>query len=113
MAEYLLLIVGDEAAYGQLSEEEGKAIYAGHEAFMGELRDAGVTILSSVELEPSRTARTIMADGTVTDGPFAEAKEHLGGFYVIDVATMDDAVGWAKRIPTLPGDIVEVRPAVV
>ena len=109
MAEYLLLIVGDEAAYDQLSEEEGKAIYAGHEAFMGELRNAGVTILSSVELEPSRTARTILGDGTVTDGPFAEAKEQVGGYYLIDVPSIEEAVAWGKKIPLLPSDKLEVR----
>jgi len=109
MAEYLLLIVGDEAAYGRLSEEEGKAVYAGHEAFMGELRNAGVTILSSVELEPSRTARTILGDGTVTDGPFAEAKEQVGGYYLIDVPSIEEAVAWGKKIPLLPSDKLEVR----
>ena len=109
MAEYLLLIVGDEDAYGRLSEEEGKAVYAGHGAFMDELRTAGVTILSSVELEPSRTARTILGDGTVTDGPFAEAKEQVGGYYLIDVPSIEEAVAWGKKIPLLPSDKLEVR----
>jgi hypothetical protein len=109
MAEYLLLIVGDEDAYGRLSEEEGKALYAGHYAFMEELRNAGVTIVSSVELESSGTARTILGDGTVTDGPFAEAKEQVGGFYLIDVPSIEEAVAWGKKIPLLPGDKLEVR----
>ncbi len=109
MAEYLLLIVGDEAAYGQLSEEEGKAMYAGHGAFMDDLRKAGVTILSSLELEDPRTARTILGDGTVTDGPFAEAKEQVGGYYLIDVPSIEEAVAWAKKIPLLPSDKLEVR----
>ena len=109
MAEYLLLIVGDEDAYGQLSEEEGKAMYAGHAAFMDDLRNAGVTILSSVELEHPRTARTILGDGTVTDGPFAEAKEQVGGYYLIDVPSIEEAVAWGKKIPLLPSDKLEVR----
>ena len=111
MAEYLLLIVGDDDAYGQLSEEEGKAIYAGHDAFMDGLRNAGVAIVSSAELEHPRTARTILSDGTVTDGPFAEAKEQVGGYYLIDVPSIEEAVEWGKKIPLLPGDKLEVRKA--
>jgi hypothetical protein len=109
MAEYLLLIVGDEAGYEALSEEQGKALYAGHAAFMDELGKAGVRLVSSLELEPSSTARTVLGDGTVTDGPFAEAKEQVGGYYLIDVPTIEEAVGWAKKIPLLPGDKLEVR----
>jgi hypothetical protein len=109
MAEYLLLIVGDDDAYQALTEEEGKAMYAGHDAFMDGLKQAGVAILSSMELETPATARTILGDGTVTDGPFAEAKEQVGGFYVIDVPTIEEAVEWAKKIPLLPGDKLEVR----
>jgi hypothetical protein len=111
MAEYLLLIVGDDDAYGRLSEEESKAIYAGHFAFMDELGKAGVAIVSSAELEPPRTARTILADGTVTDGPFAEAKEQVGGFYLIDVPSIEEAVEWGTKIPLLPSDKLEVRKA--
>jgi len=109
MAEYLLLIVGDDEAYGRLSEEESKAVYAKHFAFMDELGKAGVAIVASMELESPTTARTILPDGTVTDGPFAEAKEQVGGFYTIDVASIEEAVEWGKKIPLLPSDKVEVR----
>jgi hypothetical protein len=109
MAEYLLLIVGDDEAYGRLSEEEGKAMYAGHYAFMDELNKAGIPIIASMELESPITARTILGDGTVTDGPFAEAKEQVGGFYAIDVASIEEAVEWGKKIPLLPSDKLEVR----
>ena len=111
MAEYLLLIVGDDDAYGRLSEEETKAMYAGHLAFMDELKHAGVTIVSSAELEPPPTARTILGDGTVTDGPFAEAKEQVGGFYLIEVPSLEEAVEWGKKIPLLASDKLEVRKA--
>jgi hypothetical protein len=111
MAEYLLLIVGDDDAYGRLTEEENKAMYAGHFAFMDELGKAGVAIVSSAELEPPRTARTILYDGTVTDGPFAEGKEQVGGFYAIDVPGLEEAVEWGKKIPLLPSDKLEVRKA--
>jgi hypothetical protein len=111
MAEYLLLIVGDDDAYGRLSEEESKAVYAEHFAFMDELGKAGVAIVHSAELEPPRTARTILGDGTVTDGPFAEAKEQVGGYYMIDVSSLEEAVEWGKKIPLLPSDKLEVRKA--
>lgn len=111
MAEYLLLIVGDDDAYQALSEEEGKAMYAGHFAFIDELKAAGVAIGSSSELEPPSGARTLHADGMVTDGPFAEGKEQVGGFYAIDVPGIDEAVEWARKIPLLPGDKIEVRKA--
>jgi hypothetical protein len=109
VAGYLLLIVGDDAAYGALSEEQGKEMYAGHAAFMDDLTRAGVRVVSSAELVPASGARTLHADGTVTDGPFAEAKEQVGGYYAIDVPSLDDAVEWARKIPLLPGDKIEVR----
>ena len=108
--EYVLLIVGNDDDYQALDEETGKKMYEGHYAFMGALKEAGVTLPYSAELKPPSTARTISADGTVTDGPFAETKEQLGGFYVIDVPTLEEAVEWARRIPMLPGDKIEVRP---
>lgn len=110
MAEYVLLIHCDETAYTKLDDEAGKQLYAGHLAFMDAAKEAGVPIPYSAELEWSGTARTVAADGTVTDGPYAETKEQLGGFYVIEVDTMEEAVRWGAKIPMLPGDRVEVRP---
>jgi len=109
--EYVLLIQGEDAAYQALDEETGKRMYAEHLAFMDEVRAAGVTITYSAELEPPDRARTVHPGGLVTDGPFTEAKEQLGGFYVLDVPTIDQAVAWAAKIPMLPTDAVEVRPA--
>jgi hypothetical protein len=109
--EFVLTIVGDDDAYRALDEEAGKAMYAEHIAFMDEAREAGVAIPYSAELAPPSTARTLAADGTVTDGPFAETKEQLGGFYVLEVATIEQALDWARRIPLLPTDRIEVRPA--
>ena len=111
MAQYLLLIVGDDDAYQALSEEDGKAMYDGHYAFMAELEKAGVRIVASAELDVPSGARTLHGDGTVTDGPFAEAKEQVGGFYSIYVPTLDEAVEWARKIPMLPTDKIEVRKA--
>ena len=107
--EYVLLIAGSDDAYQALDETATKEMYEGHYAFMSALKDAGVALPYSTELHPPSTARTLAQDGTVTDGPFAETKEQLGGFYVIDVPTIEEAVGWARRIPLLPGDRIEVR----
>jgi hypothetical protein len=107
--EYVLLIVGDDDAYQALDETETKEMYEGHFAFMAALKDAGVALPYSVELQPPATARTLRGDGTVTDGPYAETKEQLGGFYVIDVPSFEEAVEWARRIPLLPSDRIEVR----
>jgi hypothetical protein len=109
--EYVLLIQGEDAAYQALDEETGKRVYAEHLAFMDEVKAAGVTITYSAELLSPDQARTVQPGGLVTDGPFAEAKEQLGGFYVLDVPTIDEAVAWAAKIPMLPTDAVEVRPA--
>jgi hypothetical protein len=109
MAVYMLLIVGDDAAYAALDEETSKQMYAGHYAFMDELNQAGVKIVAGAELDSPSGARTLHADGTVTDGPFAEAKEQVGGLYSIDVPTIEEALAWARKIPMLPGDKIEVR----
>jgi hypothetical protein len=112
--EYVLLIHGNGDGYAALSAEEIDKLYAGHHEFMTALKDAGVGLPYSAELEDPTGARIVRpagGDWLVTDGPFTETKEQLGGFYVIDVPDLDAAVGWAKRIPVIPGDAIEVRPA--
>ncbi len=109
--EYMLVIVGDDDAYQALDEAASKKIYDEHFVFMDALKEAGVPLTYSAEMHPPKTARTLAADGTVTDGPYAETKEQLGGLYVIDVPTIEEAVEWARRIPLLPADKIEVRPA--
>jgi hypothetical protein len=109
MPEYLLMIVGDDDAYRAMTEEQGKEMYAGHYAFMEAVRAAGVRIGASAELCEPSGARTLHAGGVVTDGPFAESKEQIGGFYSLDVPTIEDALEWARKIPMLPTDKIEVR----
>jgi hypothetical protein len=111
--EFVLLIHGTDA-YDALSPAESEKMYAEHYAFMNATKEAGVAMPYSAELDTPGTARLVQHVGDrqlVTDGPFSETKEQLGGFYVIDVPSIDEAVTWAKRIPTLPGDTIEVRPA--
>jgi hypothetical protein len=111
MSEFVLLIVGDEEAYAALDEETGKRMYAQHTEFMDALKAAGVSSPYSAEMAPTpvQVVRPREGGTVVTDGPYAETKEQLGGFYVVDVPTIDDAVGWARRIPLLSSDVVEVR----
>lgn len=112
--QFVLLIHGTGDAYGALSAAETEKMYAEHAAFMTAIKEAGVGMPYSAELGQPDTARLVRHVGDrllVTDGPFTETKEQLGGFYVVDVPTLDEAVGWATRIPTLPGDTIEVRPA--
>ena len=76
-----------------------------------ELGKAGVLLALDGLQPPSKGARVTLADGAkkVTDGPFAEAKEIIGGYWLIDVKSKDEAVEWAKRCPLGPGDVIEVR----
>jgi hypothetical protein len=117
--QYVLLIYGDEAAgnerFASLSEEERNEELGRWWAYTEELQKAGVHVAGEA-LQPTMTAKTVTArDGNrlVTDGPFAETKEQLGGFYIVDVASEQDALDWAARMPSLPRGSVEVRPVMV
>lgn len=110
--KYILLIYGDEREWNRLSREEMEKVYADHGKYAEELAAAGVQF-SGHELKPVATATSIkFANGraTTVDGPFAETKEQLAGYYVIDVATLDDAIGWARKMPGMFEGTVEVRP---
>lgn len=110
--KYALLIYGEESAWAHISEEDMRRIYAEHEAFGIALSNAGA-LLGGTELAPSDQATTVrFANGkpSLHDGPFAETREQLGGFYLIDVADLDEALEWARRMPAMTGGAVEVRP---
>jgi hypothetical protein len=111
--EFVILIYGDENAPGPTPGTPEFEAYMG--AWMGyteELKAAGGH-LSGAGLHPTSTATTVRrtpgAEPTVTDGPFAETKEQLGGFYMITAKDLDEALAWAKRLPVTDGSI-EVRP---
>jgi hypothetical protein len=105
---FLLLLHGDEAAEEALTPDERRAIVERHVAFSRELRAEG-HMLGGDPLTSSREGKIVSRRG-VTDGPFAETKEQLGGFYLIEAATIDEAVEIAKRVPESPGSVIEVRP---
>jgi hypothetical protein len=113
--QYMILIYEPQGAYdGEAGQKRLQGIVAKHMALAGELREKGV-FRDGSGLQDTATATTIVTAGgkqTVHDGPFAETREHLGGYYVIDVADLDAALAIAKRVPVLDGGKVEVRPLI-
>ena len=111
--QYLLMIYEDEAAFE--GGEDGAAwrdVVAAHEAFSGELVAAGV-MRGGAGLKPVATATTVRTkDGakTLHDGPWAETKEQLGGFYQIEAPDLDAALAWARKVPLARDGSIEVRP---
>jgi hypothetical protein len=109
--QYMLLLVGDEKADQNLSEAEQMRIIGEHEVWSERVRAADAYVFGAA-LQPSTSATTIdvAGDGTVTDGPFAETAEHIGGIYFIQADDLDKAIEWAKQMPVSPSLRVEVRP---
>jgi hypothetical protein len=109
---YLLLLCTDEVAYAALSPEEAQANFAGYLAFQEEAASRGA-LLGGERLRPTTSATTVeVHDGEVltTDGPFAETKEQVGGYYLVDCKDLDEAIELAAKIPAARHGKVEVRP---
>jgi hypothetical protein len=109
---YLLLIYGNEQALAQMSEAEGAEQYQAYDTFTKDIVDRGL-FQSGEALQPTSTATTVRVrnDETLTtDGPFAETKEQLGGYYLVDCKDLDEAIETAARIPGARDGSVEVRP---
>jgi hypothetical protein len=112
--QYLLLIYGDEKAWDDAAPEAVGEMMQEYAAFTEWLRGSGAFVAGEA-LEPTNQATTIrIRDGeTITsDGPFAETKEQLGGFYLIEAANLDDAIATASRIPGARIGSIEIRPIV-
>jgi hypothetical protein len=110
--EYMILIYGDERGYGSATEAQLKAMYQEYGTYTQDLIKAGAMRAGS-ELKPVSTATTVRVRGgkvLSTDGPFAETKEQLGGYYLIDVPNLDEAVKWAAKCPGAKTGSIEVRP---
>lgn len=107
----MALIYGNEAAWEALSPEEGKELDARHRAFA---KRAGDKIVAGAELAPTRAATTVrVRDGqtVITDGPFAETKEVVGGFYVLDVSGLDEAAELTAALAEAASGAIELRAA--
>jgi hypothetical protein len=110
--QYLALLHSDENVWETFSEEDRRKAYEEYFAFSRDAREAGVMVDGN-ELAPSTTATTVRVRGNetlVTDGPFAEVKEALGGYYLLECSSMDEACEWAAKIPTASYGAIEVRP---
>lgn len=110
--QYLLLIYGDEARWGKLSEAEQGEIFQEYMEYTQRIRDRG-NYRAGEALQPVSSATTVrLRDGKTltTDGPFAETREQLGGFYMVEAADLDEAIELAKGIPDARTGSIEVRP---
>ncbi len=110
--QYMALIYADEEPWEGFSDEEREGWYERYRALSREAEEAGV-LVGGNELASTRDATTVRVrndETLVTDGPYAEVKEALGGFYVFECGSMDEALDWAARIPAAQHGAVEVRP---
>jgi hypothetical protein len=113
--QYMLLIYDDESIWTGMPEEERNAVMGEYFSYTEELRESGKYVAADA-LQPTSTAKTVqLRDGAplTTDGPFAETKEQLGGYYVVDVDSEEEALEWAAKIPSARYGKIEVRPVVV
>ena len=110
--QYLLMIYGNEAAMAAATEAQAGQMMAAYGAYTEAMASAGV-LLGGNRLRPTATATTVrIADDKtqVLDGPYADTKEQLGGYYLIDVPDLDAALSWAERCPGAATGVIEVRP---
>jgi hypothetical protein len=111
--KYMLLIYSNPESWAGLTPEQRDELGRSHQELSRELAEQGL-LVSAAGLADPITSRTVaIGEGdtpTTTDGPYAEAKEHLAGFYLVECDTMDEAVGYAARMPDAKYVAVEVRP---
>jgi hypothetical protein len=115
MPQYMLLIYGDPTAGPAEGSPESQAEFAGWMGYTEQMAQAGV-MQAGDALHPVSTATTVRVRGderVVSDGPFAETRELLAGYYVIDVPDLDAAIEWAAKAPHIAHGSVEVRPVMV
>ncbi|HKA42222.1 MAG TPA: YciI family protein [Burkholderiales bacterium] len=110
--QYLLMIYGNEERMLSATKEATSQMIAAYTAYTEAIKKAGIYVGSN-RLQPARTATTVRAPNgksSVLDGPYAETKEQLGGYYLIDVPDLDAALSWAARCPGAAHGAIEVRP---
>ena len=115
MAKYMILIYGDAEQWDSMTDEQWRAHHAGHAAFA---EKAGTRVLDGRQLETAPVATSLRADASgqvhITDGPFLETKEGLGGYYLLEAADLDEVLELAALLPELnyTHSGLEVRPVV-
>jgi len=113
--QYMCLIYDDEQVWQGMPDEERNGVMSQYTSFTESIRQSG-NMVAGDALQPTSTATTVRIRGgetLVTDGPFAETKEQLGGYYLIDAKDMDEALAIAARIPSARYGSIEVRPVMV
>ena len=113
--KYAFTIYNDESQRENISPEDAQATSQAYMALSQEMQEKGV-LLAGEGLYPTATATTVRVrddEREVTDGPFAETKETLGGFFVLDCKDLDEAIEWAAKIPGAQSGSVEIRPVMV
>jgi len=109
--QYLLMIHGEEGRLANMTKAEAEKMHGAYGAYTQALKDAGV-LRGGERLHPSTTATVVRAKNgktSVLNGPYAEVKEQLGGYYLIEAADLDAAIGWAARCPGAADGAIEVR----
>ena len=110
--KYMLLIHDTENGWGALSDDERQQIMADYRRFTEEIRASGHFRAGS-QLQPTSTATTVRVRSgkrLVTDGPFADTREQLGGYYLVEARDLDEAIGLAERLPSAKMGTIEIRP---
>jgi hypothetical protein len=110
--KFLAIIYNDESQWANATPEDIAASFAGHGALMEEGEKSGA-VLGGEGLQPVATATTLRVrddERMLTDGPYAETKEQLGGYYLFECKDLDEALDWAAKIPEVKTGAVEVRP---
>jgi hypothetical protein len=110
--QYLLLIYADEAKMKSATQADMEAMFTEYRTFTGEIKSSG-HLRAGDALQPTSTATTVrVREGKVlkTDGPYAETKEQLGGYYLVEAKDLDEAIKLAARIPGSRSGSIEVRP---
>jgi hypothetical protein len=113
--QYMLLIYNEPGGWDTMTPEQQQSVFAEYGAYTEELQGSGKMVAGDA-LQPTTTATSIRVregETLTTDGPFAETKEVLGGYYLIDVETIDEALDWAAKIPGARHGSIEVRPVMV
>lgn len=110
--KYMLMIYGSEAGMASAPKEQMQQMFAAYGAYTEAMKKAGAWVAGD-PLQPTATASTVRVNGgksKVVNGPYADTKEQLGGYYIIDVADLDAALSWASRCPGASVGALEVRP---
>lgn len=110
--KYMLLIYSNPESWAGLSAEQREGLARAHQELTQELTEQGLLVSSAGLADPITTRTVLVRDDTqtTTDGPYAEAKEHLAGFYLVECETIDQAIDYAARMPDAKYVAVEVRP---